>query len=144
MTPWPTDHNKETTSKVKEVCRMSTTPSLQRLEQALDAFVQNLEEFEGALLNFEEALLDLEEGALNGGAPNHQDNQENLRLLSPQQVCRELGADTGSVYRKLSSGEIPSLRLGHAVKVRWADLEEYMKDQRRHRSPGEGNGFAES
>ena len=145
MTPSPTDHNnKETTSKVKEVPRMPTTPSLQRLEQALEGFVQGLEGFEGVLLSFEEALLELEEGTLNGSnAPKHQDNQD-LRLLSPQEVCRELKADRGSVYRMLSSGEIPSLRLGRAVKVRRADLKEYIKDQRRHQcSPDEGNGSAE-
>ena len=150
MTPSPTDHNnKETTSKVKEeVPRMNTTtPSPQRLEQALEGFVRGLEGLEGALLTFErllEFVLELEEGTLNGGsAPKHQDNQD-LRLLSPEEVCGELEADRGSVYRMLSSGEVPSLRLGRAVKVRWADLKEYIQDQRRYQcSPGAGNGSAE-
>lgn len=145
MTPSPTNHNnKETTSKVKEVPRISTTTSLRRLEQALEAFVEGLEGYKGALLGFEEALLELEEGALNESAPKPQDNREDPRLLSPQQVCRELGANRTSVYRRLGSGEIPSLKLGHSVRVRRTELKEYIKDQRRHQcSPGEDNGSAE-
>jgi excisionase family DNA binding protein len=156
MTRSPTDHNnKETTSKVKEVPRMSTTPSLQRLEQALDAFVQGLEGFEGSLLKFEEALLELEEGTLEEGtleegtlkegAPEHQ-NGRNPRLLSPAEVCQELGEERTVVYRRLRSGEIPCLKLGHALKVRQADLQEYMNGQQQHhhlRSLGEANSFRE-
>jgi excisionase family DNA binding protein len=149
MSPWTADNNsnnKEMTSTVKEeeeVSPMETTPSPQRLEQALEVFVADLDGLEESLLKFEEALLELEEGALKEGAPEHQ-NGQNLKLLSPSEVCEELGEESAVVYRKLSSGEIPSLKLGHALKVRCADLEEYMKDQRRHRSSGEGNGCAES
>ena len=150
MSPWTADSNsntnKETTSTVKEkeeVPRMkTTTPSPQRLEQALEAFVGDLEGLEGSLLKFEEALLELEEeleegtleegalkeGALKEGAPEHQ-NGHNLRLLSPSEVCQELGEERTVVYRRLRSGEIPCLKLGHALKVRQADLQEYMKGQ---------------
>jgi hypothetical protein len=69
--------NKETTSTVKEeVPRMTTTsPSPQRLEQAIEVFVRGLEGLEGALLTFEhllEFVLEPEEGALKEGAPEHQ------------------------------------------------------------------------
>ena len=143
----------------------TTTPALRRLEQALENFVQNLEPLEDALLSFEErllgfedALMELEEVALNERPPRHQakhqDYQQHPRLLlSPPEVCRELGVDRGLVYRKLSSGEIPSLRLGDAVRVRRADLEDYMRDmkvlkgQRRHlrlvgEAVGEENSFS--
>src|SRR5918992_3875142 len=147
MSPWTADNNtnnKETTSKVKEeVPRMNTTtPSPQRLEQALEAFVGDLEGLEGSLLKFEEALLELEEetleegtleeGTLKEGAPEHQNGHNghnNLRLLSPSEVCQELGEERTVVYRRLRSGEIPCLKLGHALKVRQADLQEYMKGQ---------------
>ena len=74
MSPWTTDNTNsnntdETTITVKEeVPRMNTTttPTPQRLEQALETFVENLEGFEGAVQGFEEALLELEEGALEG------------------------------------------------------------------------------
>jgi len=102
----------------------TTTPSLQRLEQALRVFVGDLEGLEGALLKFEEALLELEEGALKEGAQVYQ-NGQNPRLLSPSEVCQELEADRASVYRRLRSGEIPSLKLGYALKVKCEDLEGY-------------------
>jgi excisionase family DNA binding protein len=165
MSPWSADNNtnnnKETTSTVKEeeVPRMktTTTPSPQRLEQALESFVEDLEGLEDALLKFEEALLDLKEGTLKEGtlkegtlkegtlkegAPEQQ-NGQNLRLLSPSEVCQELGEERTAVYRRLRSGEIPSLKLGHALKVRQADLEEYMKGQHHLRWLGEENSFRE-
>jgi len=129
----------------------TTTPTPQRLEQALESFVEDLEGLEGAVQRFEEALLELEEGALEEGAleegaPVYQ-NGQTPRLLSPSEVCQELEADGASVYRRLRSGEIPSLKLGSALKVRREDLEEYMKEYmkgRKHlRLVSEENGFRE-
>ena len=154
MSPWSADNTNsnnntnETTSTVKEeVPRMNTTttPTPQRLEQALESFVEDLEGLEGAVQRFEEALLELEEGALEEGAleegaPVYQ-NGQNPRLLSPSEVCQELEADRASVYQKLRSGEIPSLKLGSALKVRREDLEEYMKGQQHLRSLSEENSF---
>jgi excisionase family DNA binding protein len=151
MSPWTTDNTNsnnntdETTITVKEeVPRMNTTttPTPQRLEQALESFVEDLEGLEGAVQRFEEALLELEEGALEEGAPVQQNGQSS-RLLSPSEVCQELEGDRASVYRRLRSGEIPSLKLGSALKVRRADLEGYMKVKgRKHlRLVSEENGF---
>src|SRR5215213_2974607 len=141
MSRWSADNTNsnntnETTSTVKEeVPRMNTTTTPttpQRLEQALETFVEDLEGLEGAVQRFEEALLELEEGALEEGAPVYQNGQSS-RLLSPSEVCQELQADSASVYRKLRSGEIPSLKLGNALKVRREDLEGYMKGRcRKH------------
>ena len=149
MSPWTADNNsnnkEKTTSTVKEeVPRMNTTttPSPQRLGQALEGFVGNLEGLEESLLKFEEALLELEEGALKEGAPEHQ-NGQNLKLLSPSEVCEELGEESAVVYRKLRSGEIPSLRLGQTLKVRRADLQEYMNRQHHLRLVGEEDSFRE-
>src|SRR5919112_1487030 len=133
MSPWSVDNTNtnETTSTVKEeVPRMNTTttPTPQRLEQALESFVEDLEGLEGAVQRFEEALLELEEGALEEGAQVYQ-NGQTPRLLSPSEVCQELEADRASVYQKLRSGEIPCLKLGNALKVRRKDLEEYMNGQ---------------
>src|SRR5215204_1190913 len=151
MSPWTADNNsnnkEKTTSTVKEEVppMNTTTPSPQRLEQALEAFVGDLEGLEGSLLKFEEALLELEEGTLEEGtleegtleegAPEHQNahnGHNNLRLLSPSEVCQKLGEERTVVYRRLRSGEIPCLKLGHALKVRQADLQEYMKGQQQH------------
>ena len=161
MSPWSADNTNsnntnETTSTVKEeVPRMNTTttPTPQRLEQALESFVEDLEGLEGAVQRFEEALLELEEGALKEealleegaleeGAQVYQ-NGQTPRLLSPSEVCQELEADSASVYQKLRSGEIPSLKLGNALKVRREDLEEYMKGHQHLRSLSEENSFRE-
>jgi excisionase family DNA binding protein len=120
----------------------------QRLEQALKNYQHDLEGLQSALLGFKEALLEFEEGALNEeSASQHQQNDENLRLLSVAEVCLRLGSDKSSVHQKLRSGEIPSLTSGQATKVRQRDLEEYIRGQRRrrrrrrHRTLGEDNGF---
>ncbi len=148
------------TSRVKEwpprglITRRPPHPQhQQRLERALKNYQHDLEGLQGALvgfkealLGFEEALLEFEEGALNeeGASPQHQQNeQNNPRLLSVAEVCLRLGSDKSSVHQKLRSGEIPSLKSGQATKVRQRDLEEYIKGRhrRRHRTPGEENGF---
>ena len=119
----------------------------QRLEQALENYHHDLEGLQSALLGFKEALLEFEEGALNEestsrSASQHQQNDENLRLLSVAEVCLRLGSDKSSVYQKLRSGEIPSLTSGQATKVRQRDLEEYIRGQRRrHRTLGGENGL---
>jgi len=113
------------------------------LEQALKNYQHDLEGLQSALLGFKEALLEFEEGALNESASQHQQNDENLRLLSVAEVCLRLGSDKSSVHQKLRSGEIPSLTSGQATKVRQRDLEEYIRVQRRrHRALGGENGFA--
>jgi excisionase family DNA binding protein len=144
------------TSRVKEWPRRELTRPphpQQRLEQALKNYQHDLEGlqnallgFKGALLGFKEALLEFEEGALNESASQHQQNDQNLRLLSVAEVCLRLGSDKSSVHQKLRSGEIPSLKSGQATKVRQRDLEEYIRGQRRrrrrrHRTLGEENGF---
>ena len=146
------------TSRVKEwPPRELTRPPhpQQRLERALKNYQHDLEGLQGVLLGFKEALLGFkeallefeEEGALNEeSASQHQQNDQNPRLLSVAEVCLRLGSDKSSVHQKLRSGEIPSLKSGQATKVRQRDLEEYIRGQqrrrrRRHRTLGEENGF---
>jgi excisionase family DNA binding protein len=109
---------------------MPTASHLRNLKQALGSCRRALEEFESALLELEETPDE------NGGAPKRSPNGQNPRLLSPSEVCQELGEERAVVYRRLRSGEIPSLKLGHALRVRQADLEEYMKRQHRNYAPG--------
>jgi excisionase family DNA binding protein len=40
------------------------------------------------------------------------------------------------VYKRLKSGEIPSVKLGRSIKVKYEDLEQYLESQRYH-PPGE-------
>ena len=99
--------------------------SLHQLRQALDALRQALEGVESALLEFEEVVLggDEEETQRWQSATSSQ-------LLSIPEVCQELGMGKSWVYRRLKSGEIPSIKLGHNIKVKREDLEGYLESQR--------------
>ena len=104
--------------------------SLQQLRQALDALRQALEGVESALLEFEEE-------ALGGDEEETQRWQSgtSFQLLSIPEVCQELGMGKSWVYRRLKSGEIPSVKLGHNIKVKREDLEGYLERQR-YQPPG--------
>ena len=109
--------------------------SLGSLKQFLNAHRQRLDNIRRTLEEYEDALAGLTDEQPNGRGP---------LLLSIPEVCLRLGEDKSSVYGRLRSGEIPSLKLGHALKVRQADLEEYMKGQQHQlRSLGEENSFRE-
>src|SRR5215207_2189046 len=112
------------------------TPQLKRalepLRQALESHHRSLEELESALIEFEEDLggqekrpehpqAKLQGGEAGGGG---------LDLLSITEVCQELGMGKSWVYRRIQSGEIPSVKLGRNIKVRREDLEGYLEDQR--------------
>jgi excisionase family DNA binding protein len=106
--------------------------ALEPLIQALESHHRSLEELESALIEFEENLSGQEErperpqakqqgGEAGGGS---------LDLLSITDVCQELGMGKSWVYRRIQSGEIPSVKLGRNIKVRREDLEGYLEDQR--------------
>ena len=106
---------------------MDQERSLDELKEALQAHHQALENLESALLEFEqsisgEATLRSQEDQRGGG----------VQLLSIPQLCQELGMGKSWIYRRLRSGEIPSVRLGRSMKVRRDELEEYLQ---RHRYP---------
>jgi excisionase family DNA binding protein len=107
---------------------MSARTRPQRLKQALDNLRQALEELESALLEFE--------GALEGEASvRPQEERRGTELLAIPEVCQELAMGKSWVYRRIKSGEIPSVKLGRNIKVRREDLERYLKNQR-YRPPG--------
>src|SRR5918993_2622846 len=100
--------------------------SLKELKEALQAHHQALENLESALLEFEESISG--EATLRP----QQEQQRGVQLLSIPQLCQELGMGKSWIYRRLRSGEIPSIRLGRSIKVRRDELEEYLE---RHHSP---------
>ena len=53
-----------------------------------------------------------------------------MDLLSIPEPCQEPGMGKSWVYRRLRSGEIPSVKLGRSIKVKRADLEEYLENHR--------------
>ena len=99
--------------------------SLKQLKEALQAHHQALEKLESALLEFEQSIS--KEATL---FPQQQ--QRGVQLLSTPQLCQELGMSKSWIYRRLRSGEIPSVRLGRSIKVRRDELEEYLD---RHHYP---------
>ena len=101
---------------------MNRDGSLQRLKQALRAHRGSLEELGSALLQFEEFI--------GGEVQERSQERRGLDLLSIPQLCQELGMGKSWVYRRLRSGEIPSVKLGRSIKVKRADLEEYLENHR--------------
>jgi excisionase family DNA binding protein len=106
--------------------------ALEPLRQALEAHYHSLEALESALIEFEEALSGREERWQERPQAQQQGagSDGGLDLLSITDVCQELGMGKSWVYRRIQSGEIPSVKLGRNIKVRREDLEGYLKDQR--------------
>jgi excisionase family DNA binding protein len=102
--------------------------SLKQLKEALQAHHQALENLESALLEFEQSIS--EEATLF--PQQEQQQRAGVQLLSIPQLCQELGMGKSWIYRRLRSGEIPSIRLGRTIKVRRDELEAYLG---RHRYP---------
>ena len=90
--------------------------TLEQLKQAIEHHREALQALEEALL----AELDSRKAEQNG----HQRG-----VLSIKEVCEELGMGKSWVYHRLRSGEIPSIKLGGAVKVKRTDLNEFIEKQ---------------
>ena len=120
--------------------------ALEPLMQALESHHRSLEELESALIEFEEDLRGQVERPERPQAQHDGKGEGGLDLLSITEVCQELGEESKVVYQRLSSGEIPTLKLGDALRVRQADLQEYMKYMNRQphlRLLGEEDSFRE-
>ncbi len=101
----------------------------QNLKRALGPLKLALETHRRALEALEGTLLEVEE-ALGSQEPERtQAQQSNLELLSITDVCHVLGMGKSWVYRRIRSGEIPSVKLGRNIKVRRQDLETYLEEQ---------------
>ena len=98
----------------------------QRLREALENHRKALEELESIMLEFE--------GTLDTGEDpeRSQEGQEGreFELLSIPQVCQALGMGKSWTYRRLKSGEIPSIKLGRNIKVKRQDLDKYLESHR--------------
>jgi excisionase family DNA binding protein len=105
--------------------------ALEPLMQAMVSHHRSLEELESTLIEFEEALTGREERPERPRAKHDgEGGAGGLDLLSITEVCQELGMGKSWVYRRIQSGEIPSVKLGRNIKVRREDLEGYLQAQR--------------
>jgi excisionase family DNA binding protein len=77
---------------------------------------------ESALVEFEQSISG--EATLR---PHQEEQRGGVQLLSIPQLCQELGMGKSWIYRRLRSGQIPSVRLGRSIKVRRDELEEYLE-----------------
>ncbi len=105
------------------------TTQLERIKESLDNLRQALEELESRLLEFEEALEGEELQRKETVRPRI---REGPQLLSIPEVCQTLGMGKSWVYRRIKSGETPSVKLGHNIKIKREDLEQYLEGQRYH------------
>jgi excisionase family DNA binding protein len=106
--------------------------ALEPLREALRLHHRSLEELENRLRGFEEALVGREERPERPQAQQAQQGEGagGVELLSITDVCQELGMGKSWVYRRIQSGEIPSVKLGRNIKVRREDLKGYLEAQR--------------
>ncbi len=102
------------------------------LTRAMGRLEQALEEVESALVECEEALgTELAvPPVLRSVPPERSHGQGSGELLSIEQVCQELGMGKSWVYKRIQSGEIPSVKLGRNIKVKREDLDQYLENQR--------------
>lgn len=114
--------------------RQQLRRALEPLKLALEAHHRSLEELESALIEVDEALSGRAERPERPQQAQQQGGEAggggSLDLLSITGVCQELGMGKSWVYRRIQSGEIPSVKLGRNIKVRREDLEGYLEAQR--------------
>ena len=108
---------------------MDTATALQRLKRALEAHHRALQELEDALIEYGETLPSDDAALQYPASANGQDGDE-LHLLSIDEVCKALGMGKSWTYRKIKSGEIPSIKLGRSIKVKRQDLDQYLEGMR--------------
>ena len=102
--------------------------ALESLKQGLKTHYRALEQLESALIEFEEALNQPQRRPERPQTKDQGVGEGSPDLLSIFQVCQELRMGKSWVYRRIQSGEIPSVKLGHNIKVRREDLEGYLVD----------------
>jgi excisionase family DNA binding protein len=108
---------------------MDSAYKKQRLKAAFEDLRKALERAESALIEYEETLDPGEDTSAAAGRPQ---GQPGVDLLSIPEVCQELGMGKSWVYQRIRGGEIPSIKLGHNIKVRRQVLEEYLQSHAYH------------
>jgi excisionase family DNA binding protein len=70
--------------------------------------------------------------------PPYLQAEQTKRLLSAEDLARELGIGRTTAYSLLWSGTIPSMKVGRLRKVRREDLESFIKARMERGERGEG------
>lgn len=51
-------------------------------------------------------------------------------LAKPADIMQYTGLSKTTVYALIASGELPAIRIGRSVRVKWEDLETYIESRR--------------
>lgn len=70
------------------------------------------------------------------------DSLESKRLLTAAEAARLLGYSEGTVRNKASAGELPTVKLGTALRFRLSDLEGWIEEQDAKAKAGEKGAAA--
>jgi excisionase family DNA binding protein len=111
-------------------------------DSSVETLLRTLNELQRALQAMQTALVEFEGDLLRQSSARPEEKQRpaeesGLGLLSISEVCQKLGMGKSWVYRRLKSGEIPSIKLGNNIKVKRPDLEQYLESQRYQPPVGE-------
>jgi excisionase family DNA binding protein len=118
----------EAATNASYILQAVVLPHLRSLKQGLQRLRQSLEEFNHTLLEVEEALESQAETEAQREERSSPDKAKGVAaILSMKEVCRELGMSKSWVYNRVRSGQIPSIKLGGAIKIKRADLDEYIE-----------------
>jgi excisionase family DNA binding protein len=52
-------------------------------------------------------------------------------FYSVRGVAEKLGVSKDTIWRRIRAGELPHHKIGRSVRIRWADVEEYLKRTRK-------------
>jgi excisionase family DNA binding protein len=119
----------EAPTNVSYIIQGVLPPHLRSLKQGMEKLRQGLEEFNHTLLEVEEALEAQAEAEAQAEEDSRDGGKGPAAILSMAEVCRELGMSKSWVYNRVRSGQIPSIKLGGAIKIKRADLNEYIEQQ---------------
>ena len=60
---------------------------------------------------------------------NHVESFKDKRLLKAEDIASILNISLGFAYLLMKRGDVPTIRLGRAVRVRPSDLEDFMQNR---------------
>jgi excisionase family DNA binding protein len=110
----------------KERLETTNRVTTEWLKQYLASSIVSQEEVPNITLEVGENL----KGALYE-AVSEPAHKRSLQLLSVPEVCELLGMGRSWVYQQIKGGQLPSVKLRGAVKVKREDLEQYINSHRR-------------
>jgi excisionase family DNA binding protein len=113
--------------ETQAVVETANTMATNWIKQFLASRILSKEKLSRVFLEVEEPL----QGPFHEGISMAGESQAS-QLLSAEEVCEVLGMGKSWVYRKIRSGDIPSVKLGGSIKVNRADLDGYVKTHRRY------------